>query len=152
MGTNGELPAVLLTFIYTRCPLPNFCPLMSKNFSELEHRLGAKFTNRFKLLSVSIDPEFDTPEVLKAYASRYEARPGDWTFACGNADQIKFVADLMGLYYARENGLISHDVRTALIGPDGRLVHLWKSNVWTPYEVQRRVREILTGAKDFAAR
>jgi protein SCO1/2 len=58
----------------------------------------------------------------------------------------------MGLYYARENGLISHDVRTALIGPDGRLVHLWKSNVWTPYEVQRRVREILTGAKDFAAR
>jgi protein SCO1/2 len=66
MGTNGELPAVLLTFIYTRCPLPNFCPLMSKNFSELEHRLGAKFTNRFKLLSVSIDPEFDTPEVLKA--------------------------------------------------------------------------------------
>jgi protein SCO1/2 len=152
MGTNGELPAVLLTFIYTRCPLPNFCPLMSKNFSELEHRLGAKFTNRFKLLSVSIDPEFDTPEVLKAYASRYEAWPGDWTFACGNADQIKFVADLMGLYYARENGLISHDVRTALIGPDGRLVHLWKSNVWTPYEVQRRVREILTGAKDFAAR
>jgi len=115
MGTNGELPAVLLTFIYTRCPLPNFCPLMSKNFSELEHRLGAKFTNRFKLLSVSIDPEFDTPEVLKAYASRYEAWPGDWTFACGNADQIKFVADLMGLYYARENGLISHDVRTALI-------------------------------------
>jgi protein SCO1/2 len=152
MGTNGELPAVLLTFIYTRCPLPNFCPLMSKNFSELEHRLGAKFTNRFKLLSVSIDPEFDTPEVLKAYASRYEAWPGDWTFACGNAHQIKFVADLMGLYYARENGLISHDVRTALIGPDGRLVHLWKSNVWTPYEVQRRVREILTGAKDFAAR
>jgi len=152
MGTNGELPAVLLTFIYTRCPLPNFCPLRSKNFSELEHRLGAKFTNRFKLLSVSIDPEFDTPEVLKAYASRYEAWPGDWTFACGNADQIKFVADLMGLYYARENGLISHDVRTALIGPDGRLVHLWKSNVWTPYEVQRRVREILTGAKDFAAR
>jgi protein SCO1/2 len=144
--------AVLLTFIYTRCPLPNFCPLTSKNFSELESRLGAEFANRFKLLSVSIDPEFDQPEVLRAYASRYDARPEDWTFAGGTAEQIKVVADLMGLYYARENGAISHDVRTALIGPDGRLVHLWKSNVWTVYEVQRRVREILTGTKDVAAR
>jgi len=58
----------------------------------------------------------------------------------------------MGLYYAKENGLISHDLRTALIGPDGRLVQLWKSNVWTPYEVQRRVRETVSGTRDIAAR
>ena len=56
----------------------------------------------------------------------------------------------MGLYHEPENGLISHDLRTALISPDGRLVHLWKSNVWTPYEVQRRVRETLTGERDIA--
>lgn len=135
--------AVLLTFIYTRCPLPNFCPLMSKNFSQLEKRLSAEFTNRFQLLSVSMDPEFDRPAVLKEYASRYEANEKDWTFATGDAGQIEFVAGLMGLYYVRENGLISHDLRTALISPEGRLVHLWKSNAWTPYEVQRMVRETL---------
>jgi protein SCO1 len=144
--------AVVLTFIYTRCPLPNFCPLMSKNFAELEERLGKEFPNRFHLLSVSMDSEFDRPEVLREYAGRYGASTNDWTFATGDADQINFVAELMGLYFVRENGLISHDLRTALIGPDGRLVHLWKSNVWTPYEAQRMVRETLTGERDVAAK
>ena len=144
--------AVLLTFVYTRCPLPNFCPLMSKNFSELEKRLSGEFPGRYHLMSLTMDPDYDRPAVLKEYASRYEANPEDWTFATGTAEQIQFVASLTGLYYARENGLISHDLRTALIGPDGRLVHLWKSNVWTPYEVQRRVRETLTEAKGALAR
>jgi protein SCO1 len=144
--------AVLLTFVYTRCPLPNFCPLMSKNFAELQQRLSKEFPGKYHLLSVSMDPEFDRPEVLKEYAERYEANPADWTFATGDSASIHFVADLMGLYFQRENGLISHDLRTALIGPDGRLVHLWKSNVWTPYEVQRRVRETLTGSQDIVAR
>jgi protein SCO1/2 len=139
--------AVVLTFIYTRCPLPNFCPLMSKNFSQLEERLSVEFTNRYQLLSVSMDPDFDTPQVLKEYAERYNANAKDWRFATGDSEQIKFVAGLTGLYYVRENGLISHDLRTALIGPDGRLVHLWISNVWTPYEVQRMVRETLTVEK-----
>lgn len=144
--------AVLLTFIYTRCPLPNFCPLMTKNFSELEQRLRKEFAGRFQLLSLSIDPGFDSPEVLKAYGARYEADPKDWTFATGDSASIRAIADVMGLSYEKENGLISHDLRTALIGPDGRLVHLWKSNVWTPYEVQRRVRETLTGSPDIAVR
>jgi protein SCO1/2 len=144
--------AVLLTFIYTRCPLPNFCPLMTKNFAELQQRLSKEFPGKYHLLSVSIDPDFDRPEVLKEYAARCEADPKNWTFATGEADSIRFVAGLMGLYYARENGLISHDLRTALIGPDGKLVHVWKSNVWTPYEVQRRVRETLTGSADVAVR
>ncbi len=142
--------AVVLTFIYTRCPLPNYCPLMSKNFSLLEGRLNMEFTNRYQLLSVTMDPDFDTPKVLKEYATHCKADSKDWRFATGDSEQIKFVAGLMGLYYMRENGLISHDLRTALIGPDGRLVHLWKSNVWTPYEVQRMVRETLTGKKDVA--
>lgn len=135
--------AVVLTFIYTRCPLPNFCPLMSNNFADLQKRLSKEFAGKFQLLSISMDSEFDTPAVLKEYASRYDADSRDWTFATGDAGQIEAVAQLMGLYYVRENGIISHDLRTALIGPDGRLVHLWKSNVWTPYEVQRMVRERL---------
>jgi protein SCO1 len=144
--------AVLLTFIYTRCPLPNFCPLMSKNFAELQQRLSKEFPGKYHLLSVSMDPEFDRPEVLLEYAARYDAKATDWSFATGDASAIQFVAGLVGLYFQKENGLISHDLRTALIGPDGRLVHLWKSNVWTPYELQRAVRETLTGSEDFVAR
>jgi protein SCO1/2 len=144
--------AVVLTFIYTRCPIPNFCPLMSKNFAELQQRLGKEFATKYQLISISMDPEFDQPDVLKEYAARYGAMGNDWSFATGNAEQVGFVAGLMGLYYARENGLISHDLRTAVISPEGRLVHLWKSNVWTPYEVQRVVRETLTGDADVAVR
>jgi protein SCO1/2 len=143
---------VLLTFIYTRCPLPNFCPLMSKNFAELEQRLCKEFPNKFRLVSISIDPEFDRPEVLKDYAARYGADPKDWSFAALDADSLTSVATMFGLYFEKQNGLISHDLRTALIGPDGRLVQLWKSNVWTPYELQRSVRETLTGRSDLASR
>jgi protein SCO1/2 len=149
--TDFRGKVVVLTFIYTRCPLPNFCPLMSKNFADLQERLNKEFPDRYRLLSISMDPDFDRPEVLKDYAARYDANEKDWSFATGNADQISFVAGVMGLYYARENGLISHDFRTALIGADGRLVHLWKSNVWTPYEVQRMVRETLAPSKDVAS-
>lgn len=138
--------AVLLTFIYTRCPLPNFCPLMSKNFAELEQRLSKEFPNQFHLLSISMDPDFDKPEVLKDYAARYGASAGDWSFGAADPESLNFVAGLMGLYFEKQGGMISHDLRTALIGPDGRLAQVWKSNVWTPYEVQRSVRELL--AKD----
>jgi protein SCO1/2 len=139
--------AVVLTFIYTRCPLPNFCPAMSKNFAALQERLEKEFPGRYRLLSVSIDPGFDRPEVLKHYAARYDAKEGAWTFATGTAEQVDAVAAMMGLTYEPQNGMIAHDLRTALIGPDGRLVQVWKSNVWTPYEVQRRVRETLTGKR-----
>jgi protein SCO1/2 len=116
---------------------------MSKNFAELQERLAKGFAGRFHLLSISIDPAFDRPPVLKEYASRFGADARHWSFACGDEEQTRLVAGMMGLFHEPENGLITHDLRTALIGPDGRLVQLWKSNVWTPYEVERRVRETL---------
>jgi protein SCO1/2 len=136
--------AVVLTFIYTRCPLPNFCPLMSKNFAALQERLKKEFRGRFELLSISIDPRFDRPEVLKEYAGRYGADESCWRFATGDQEQVDLAASTFGLVHEPENGLIAHNLRTALIGPDGRLVHLWKSNVWTPYEVHRMMREALS--------
>jgi len=133
--------AVVLTFIYTRCPLPNFCPLMSKNFQALQERLSKAFPGKFHLLSVTIDPKFDRPEVLKGYASLYEADSQSWSFATGTEDQINEVASSFGLVHEPEGAMISHNLRTALISPDGHLVHLWKSNVWTPYEVHRMIEE-----------
>jgi protein SCO1 len=142
--------SVVLTFIYTRCPLPNFCPLMSKNFQALQERLEKEFPGQFQLLSVTIDPKFDRPEVLKDYAGRYGARAECWTFATGTQEQIETVAGLFGLVHEPEGGLISHNLRTALIGPDGRLRHVWKSNVWTPFEVDRMIGEILTAPKTYS--
>jgi protein SCO1/2 len=141
---------VLVTFIYTRCPLPNYCPLMSANFAQLQTRLSKEFPDRYHLLSVSIDPGFDQPAVLKEYGARFGADEKHWSLATGTPGQVDFVARLVALFHEPENGFISHDLRTALIGPDGRLVHVWKSNVWTPYEVQRMVGESLNGAKDLA--
>jgi protein SCO1/2 len=136
--------AVLVTFVYTRCPLPNFCPLMSRKFAELQERLGNHFDGRFHLLSITMDPEFDQPPILKSYAIRYSADPKDWTFGTGPSDQINLVASLFGLTHQAENGLIAHNLRTALIGPDGKLLQVWNSNVWTPYEVERSVAEALS--------
>ncbi len=140
--------AVVLTFIFTRCPVPNFCPLMSKNFADLDRRLSEAFPDQYQLLSITMDPAFDRPEVLKEYATRYNANTKNWSFATGNEEQIRYVAGLTGLYYVWEGGLISHDLRTVLIGPDGLLAHVWKSNVWTPYEVQRFVAEVLAPGKN----
>jgi protein SCO1/2 len=133
--------AVVLTFIYTRCPLPNFCPLMSKNFQALQERLSKAFPGKCHLLSVSIDPKFDRPEVLKGYADLYHADSQSWSFGTGTEEQINEVASLFGLVHEPEGAMISHNLRTALISPDGHLVHLWKSNVWTPYEVHRMIEE-----------
>jgi protein SCO1/2 len=125
---------------------------MSANFAVLQKRLSKEFPGRYHLLSVSIDPQFDRPPVLQEYAARYGADERQWTFATGTQEQINFVTGLFGLFHEPENGFISHDLRTALIGPDGRLVQLWKSNVWTPYEVGRRLGETLTGPKGYALR
>ena len=137
--------AVVLTFIYTRCPLPNYCPLMSKNFASLQKRFENEFPGRVELLSVSFDPQFDTPEVLREYAARFGAGAKNWTVATGSTEQVDFVTELFGLIREPAGGLINHDLRTALISPEGKLVQVWRSNVWTPYEVQRMVRETIDG-------
>ena len=135
--------AVVLTFIYTRCPLPNFCPLMSRNFASLQERFAKEFPGKVQLLSISFDPQFDTPATLKQYASVYQKSDKDWVFATGTREQVDYVTAMFGLIREPANGFINHDLRTALISPDGKLVHVWRSNVWTPYEVQRMVQETL---------
>jgi protein SCO1/2 len=101
---------------------------------------------------VSIDPRFDTPEILADYAKRWSQDDATWTFGTGSPEQIESLSAALGLTVEPMGGLINHDLRTALIAPDGKLVHVWKSNVWTPYEVQRLVRETLTGQRDIASR
>jgi protein SCO1/2 len=106
---------VVVDFIYTRCPLPDVCPRLSANFASVSKKL-----REVEFLSITIDPQFDTPEVLSEYARRWKAGES-WRFLTGSAEQIQEVAGLFGLVYWPEEGSITHTVATAVIGKDGRL-------------------------------
>lgn len=134
--------ALLVTFIYTRCPLPEYCDLMSTNFAAIEKKLAERKDAYAKthLLSISIDPEYDTPKVLRSYGSahteRYHAEKFDhWEFATGTKEQIKEVAQFFGLAYQQASDQIVHNLVTAIIGPDGKVVKVYADNKWKSEEV-----------------
>jgi protein SCO1 len=127
----------VLTFIFTRCPIPNFCPRMSQNFSELQNAIRASSDSlaATRLLSISFDPQFDTPEVLKQYAQRAEADPAIWTFATGGSAEIQSLTTAFSVLVQPEGGTISHGLATALVDRYGKIVRIWRGNGWTPAEV-----------------
>jgi protein SCO1 len=136
--------SLLLTFIYTRCPLPDYCPRMSGNFARIHKaiRSDAGLARSLHLLSISFDPEHDTPEVLRAYGKGYNGNVefDDWEFATGTPDEVKAVTSCFGLEYWPEQGQYTHTLRTALIGADGRLVKLYSGNEWKPEDVLRDLK------------
>ena len=108
---------VAIDFIYTRCPLPDVCPRLSANFAMLQRRFPDLAGGDLLLLSVTVDPEFDTPAVLAEYARRWAAGSG-WRFLTG--DVAPLAASLGEIYWAEE-GSIGHNSTTSIIGRDGRL-------------------------------
>jgi protein SCO1/2 len=128
---------LLLTFIYTRCPLPDYCPRTSMNFSEIYRSLESGNKSNPHLLTVSFDTDHDTPAVLREYAGRYmhPVNFGTWEFATGSPEEIKKITGYFGLSYWPESGQITHNLVTALIGPDGRLARLYQGNQWKVAEV-----------------
>ena len=135
---------LILTFIYTRCPLPDYCPLMTDNFAEIEKTLKASSDGNSKvaLLSITLDPTYDTPEVLRQYAEAHSADLNHWRFATGTRDDIKKVATYFGLQFWNEGDQVVHSLRTALIGADGKLVKLYRGNEWKPDEVIRDLQSL----------
>ena len=139
---NFHGKTVLLTFIYTRCPLPEYCNLMSTNFAAVDRQLQQQpdVYAKTHLLSITIDPEYDTPKVLRSYGSafteKYENETFEhWDFATGSEDQIKGVAQFFGLRYFQSNNQIVHALRTVVIGPDGKVVKVYRDNQWKPEDV-----------------
>jgi len=115
--------ALAVTFFYTRCPLPEFCPRLSKNFQEgcriLESKTNAPANWHF--LSVSFDPDFDSPALLKAYGESYQYDSAHWSFLTGPADKIAELARESGVTYQSDNGTINHNFRTLIIDAAGHL-------------------------------
>ncbi|HYY57147.1 MAG TPA: SCO family protein [Pyrinomonadaceae bacterium] len=142
--------ALLLTFIYTRCPVPEYCTLMSTNFAAVDKELQKTpgLFEKTHLLSVSFDPGYDTPEVLRSYGAahtgNYTAETfKHWEFATGTPAEIKEIAQFFGLTYQQETDQIVHSLRTAIITPEGRIYKIYRGNDWQPDEVLRDLRILL---------
>ena len=115
--------ALAITFFYTRCPIPDYCPRLSKNFQEAQQKLeslpGAPVN--WHLLSISFDPEFDSPQLLKAYGDSYQSDPKHWSFLTGPADKIGELARQSGLSVQYDAGAFNHNFRTLVIDANGHL-------------------------------
>ena len=129
--------ATALTFIYADCPLPDYCIKMSKNFSDLANQLAddKEAKGKYRLLSISFDPEHDTPAVLKEFGQHAGADFAVWTFATGPSAEMRRLTKEFSVLVQPEKGTISHSLATALIDPQGRIEKIWRGNGWTPAEV-----------------
>jgi protein SCO1 len=119
---------VAIDFIYTRCPLPDVCPRLSANFAMLQRQFRDPAGEDLVLLSVTVDPDFDTPAVLAAYARRWGAGPG-WLFLTGGVAPL---ASALGEIYWADEGSIGHNSTTAIFGRDGRLAALVEGSNYRP--------------------
>jgi protein SCO1/2 len=129
---------VALTFIYSRCPLPDFCPLMDRHFAEVQRTIRATpALADVRLVSVTIDPAFDRPPVLAAHAKRLGADPALWRFVTGDPETVLAFAKRFGVIAEAGDtpAALVHNLRTAVIGADGRLVKAYSGNMWVPAEL-----------------
>jgi protein SCO1/2 len=129
---------VALTFMYTRCPLPDFCPLMDKQFAAVQEEIRRSPDLRdVRLVSVTLDPDYDVPAVLERHAKTVGAEPGRWFFLTGKPDDVLAFAKRFGVTAQPGDpdvGLV-HSLRTAVIDAQGRLVTAYSGNMWTPAEL-----------------
>jgi protein SCO1/2 len=138
--------AIALTFIYTRCPLPQYCPLLDRRFAELQKLVAddPATRGRVRLLSVSFDPGHDSHEVLAAHAKTLGADPRVWTFATAPVETVDRFAAEFGVNVIREkDGTITHNLRTAIIDPSGRVVAIHDSNAWTAADLAAGLKRAL---------
>ena len=141
--------ALAVTFIYARCPLPTYCILMSKHFSDLANQLNgnAELKDKIRLLSVSFDPNTDTPAKLKEYGQGYlgkDAKPDFtvWQLATGTDKEVKAVADFFGLRYEvdpNDKTQFAHSLRTVVVSPEGKVRKVFSGNEWTLNDLLREL-------------
>ena len=146
--------AYALTFVYTRCPQPDQCTLMSSNFAAIDKQLQSDATayDTTHLLTISFDPDYDTPKVMRSYGAGHTGRYSDetfqhWEFLTGSKDEVKGIAQFFGLRYFHdtESGdeQVIHSLRTAVIGPDGKLFKLYRGNEWKPEEIAADLKTLI---------
>jgi protein SCO1/2 len=133
----------VLTFVFTRCPLPNFCPRTSHNFADLQSAIktGGGALAETRLLSITLDPAFDKPPVLKEYGAYQNSDSKVWTFATGEPAAVDALTHAFSVYVQTEGGTISHGLATALIDKNGKIDKIWRGNMWRPEEVIEEIKQ-----------
>jgi protein SCO1/2 len=142
---------LLMTFIYTRCPLADFCPRMSRNFAQIDKTLATdpELYKKTHLLSVSFDPEYDTPEVLRSYGSSYTGKYTNetfahWDFAAPSKADLAPVLRFFDVGATPEKDrTITHSLSTLVIGPDGKVFKWYPTNDWTPEQIVNDVKQLV---------
>ena len=138
--THFRGKALALTFVYTRCPLPDYCPLMMRQFAAVQATLAndPALAARTHLLTISFDTKHDTPDVLRAFGEPFQktAKPFTrWTLATGREEAIRELGGALGLDYVPETQSFTHNLRTAVLDPQGRLRRLFPGNDWKPEDL-----------------
>lgn len=137
--------AVAFTFIFTRCPLPDFCPRMNNQLGAVQRELAtANAGANWHLLSISLDPEYDTPERLAEYAVRYQPDAARWTFATGKSEEILKLGTAVGLVVSREGGQINHNLRTVVVDAAGRVQKIFAGNEWSAAELTAEMKRAMS--------
>ena len=135
-------------FIFTRCPMPDFCPRVTARFHSAQNTLKERkdAPPDWRLLSITMDPNYDTPAVLSKFASRYEADPADWTFATGSYQEIQPLSSHFEVEFAINvtPDRLSHKLRTVVLDRAGRVRRIFRGNEWSATEL---VEAILDAAK-----
>lgn len=136
---------VVFTFIYSRCPLPTYCPLTTKHFQEAQEvlsRLGV--AEGWHFLSITLDPANDTPQELAVFAESRHVDARRWTFARADASSVARFGRAFGLEFSPgPDGAINHNLRTVVVDPSGHLARIFRGNTWTPQELAAEVRSAL---------
>lgn len=136
--------ALAITFIYTRCPYPTFCPLMDRRFAAIQNAVmdDPALRRQVHLLSVSFDPDYDTPEVLRRHAALRGADRSVWSYVTGDRDEIDRFAARFGVSIVRGHtpADLTHTLRTAVVDREGRLLTVHTGNDWAPDAVVRDFR------------
>jgi protein SCO1/2 len=131
---RGRLTAI--TFVFTRCPVPEFCPLLVKRFQQLQSETARDAALRdVQLVSVTLDPAFDTPPVLSAYAKAMGAQPERWRFVTGDSADVARLTSAFSLHVERNGVFIDHTLATAIVDADGRIAEIWRGNGWKTREL-----------------
>ena len=138
---RGKLVAV--NFIYTRCPMSDVCPRLAASFATVQRQFASSFGRDLVLLSITIDPQWDTPQVLAAYAKLWRARDEGWRFLSGPPETVGKAAASWGLVFWPEDGAIVHTSRTALVGRDGKLLAMVEGSSYRTDQLVELIRHHL---------
>jgi protein SCO1/2 len=139
--------ALAFTFFFTRCPYPDFCPRLNTQFAAVQRTLAAGTETNWQLLSITLDPDYDTPARLAEYAAHYTPDSAHWRFATGDAAEIRALGEAVGLAVRRDGERIDHNLRTVVVDATGRVQKVFEGNTWTSAELAAEMQRAMAAQR-----